>query len=60
MPPRSASHEQTFRARAIAAEAALAEAEALIAELHEQVFRANAAACRMADLLARAGRRLAA
>ncbi len=46
-----------MRSRAEAAEAALAEAEALIAELHEQVFRANAAAVRLANLLFRAVRR---
>jgi len=48
----SADHEaRQQRLRAVAAEAAIAESEALIAELHDQLDRANAAAVRMARRL---------
>jgi hypothetical protein len=45
--------------RAIAAEHALAEAEALIEELHAQLDRANAATARVASRLVDAGRAFA-
>ena len=49
-----------LRVRAIAAETALAEANALIADLNVQLSAANAAAVRMAQRAVHAARRMAA